>query len=780
MSALLGLLALAICATALSVTSDLAGGELFAVVGGSSCGETLYYGPQAVTASGSADGNHPYFLSTNTAAGSVPHRQWTQVVSDTSGFEHFRIYWFFRTSKTLSARFQDAVTVGEIVDYRVVLSSGSGSASNTYNYAGLTWRFSSTAGRMTSRFNTRSTTCCFSDDDSAWGGASGRFSNNIVDGKGYIPRDFWGQGNFDGRDSECGVIWLLGRQVSDSGRSLMYVKEYSTPPTFVPTPNPTQAPTRTTAPFADTDLFAVVGGSSCGEALYYGPQAVTASGSADGLYPYFLSTNTASGSAPHSQWLQIVSDTSGTEYLRIYWFFRTSKTLSARFQDAVAYSYWSPGETVDYRIEMASGSVYTYSGTTWRFSDNAGSMTSRFNTRSTTCCFSDDDAAWGGASGTVNGDNGVPMDFFGQGHFNLARGTDSGCTALYVSGSSVGSGYKSLMYSPTPQPAPTVATLSLQFTVSFVPSYVSAQVEAALLQAVYSILNSHSPTSYITASVSDAGYGFTSRDTSRDRGDPYYQHDLSPSYLIALDTSLLRDDIGGDSQWLDIGLLTDHVADIYAASVLDGSFTQHLRNSSVSDLQNCSVTSTSVFLVPAEPSPEGSSGGSDSTVIIAVCVSVGLVMLGLCGYAAVALSARKSANTSPFDAWEGADTGTGAGAGDTELGRRGVSANADDPDNFFAIPNHEPSAPPQPSAPPSVPPSTPSTPSAHIAPAPIDPQWARAVVSSDDLGTVPAQAIFPCASSVLLTSDQVRVLPVVAENENAKYDNYLTQQQQEY
>ncbi|KAJ1422853.1 REJ domain-containing protein, partial [Ochromonadaceae sp. CCMP2298] len=127
--------------------------------------------------------------------------------------------------------------------------------------------------------------------------------------------------------------------------------------------------------------------------------------------------------------------TSNAEYLRIYWFFATSKTLAARFQGAV-----TVGETVDYHIELASGTVHTYTGATWRFSDGAGSMTSKFSNSYSACCFSADDAAWGGASGTVNGNAGVPRDFFGQGNFN---GGDSGCRIGYVGGLSAGSTFKS-------------------------------------------------------------------------------------------------------------------------------------------------------------------------------------------------------------------------------------------------------------------------------------------------------------------------------------------------
>ncbi|KAJ1415656.1 hypothetical protein B484DRAFT_467153, partial [Ochromonadaceae sp. CCMP2298] len=205
----------------------------------------------------------------------------------------------------------------------------------------------------------------------------------------------------------------------------------SSQPTGKPSGQPTSCPAQPSGQPSTAaqpnELFAVVGGFECGEALNYGPQAVTASGSADGLHEYFLSTNTAYGSTAHSEWLQIVSDTSsGAENLRIYWTFSTSKTLSDRFEGAV-----TVGETVNYRIELSGGTVYTYTGATWRFSDNAGSMTSRFSAGSTTCCFSSDDAAWGGASGIVNGNDASTSTFFGQGNLNTG---DSDCTNIYQQG----------------------------------------------------------------------------------------------------------------------------------------------------------------------------------------------------------------------------------------------------------------------------------------------------------------------------------------------------------
>jgi hypothetical protein len=325
--------------------------------------------------------------------------------------------------------------VGKTVDYRIELSGGT-----VFTYTGATWRFSDNAGSMASKFSEGSTACCFSDDDAAWGGASGTVDGNDED----ISSTFFGQGSFNSGDSDCTYIYQEGNSVSNSGRSLMYViSRPSSPPSFSGGSTSTgfsrrsqsmgfsgrsqstgfsggstsmgfsgrsqsmgfskvstsigfsggslpmgfsgrsqskgfsrgstpigfsggstsmgfsgrsqstgfsrgstsigfsggstsmgssagslsmgfsggsmSQPLSQPTPPSTLTLFAVVGGSNCGEDLYYGPQAVTASGSADGLHEYFLSTNTASGSAPRNEWLQIVSDTfSGAENLRIY------------------------------------------------------------------------------------------------------------------------------------------------------------------------------------------------------------------------------------------------------------------------------------------------------------------------------------------------------------------------------------------------------------------------------------------------------------------------------
>ena len=91
--------------------------ELFAVVGGIECAESLYYGPQSITTSGSGDGQHAFFLSTNTVSKDFAHKNWLQVVTSDGTTELFRIYWTFSTAKTLAQRFISVVGGSEPVSY---------------------------------------------------------------------------------------------------------------------------------------------------------------------------------------------------------------------------------------------------------------------------------------------------------------------------------------------------------------------------------------------------------------------------------------------------------------------------------------------------------------------------------------------------------------------------------------------------------------------------------------------------------------------------------------
>ena len=100
--------------------------QLFAVIGATQCAENLYYGPQSISKSGSADGQRPYYLSTATSSKNIPHTDWIQVVTSDGTTELFRIYWTFSTARTLAEHFSTAVSSGESVSYRIVDTANGG------------------------------------------------------------------------------------------------------------------------------------------------------------------------------------------------------------------------------------------------------------------------------------------------------------------------------------------------------------------------------------------------------------------------------------------------------------------------------------------------------------------------------------------------------------------------------------------------------------------------------------------------------------------------------
>ena len=209
--------------------------QLFAVIGAGACAENLHYGPQIITQAGSADGQHPHFLSTNTPSASVSHSDWLQIATSDGTNELFRIYWTFNTPKTLAQRFADAVAVGEKVDYRVELPSG-----QTYLLNG-TWWFSSISKITTSTFDVTTTTCCFSADDGAWSAAFGS-----IDGGGlaFHPATAWGIGNFDNSDDTCSNVYLNGEVDTSHTNTKVYMYSFDpAAPSAEPTAEPSVKPT---------------------------------------------------------------------------------------------------------------------------------------------------------------------------------------------------------------------------------------------------------------------------------------------------------------------------------------------------------------------------------------------------------------------------------------------------------------------------------------------------------------------------------------------------------
>lgn len=207
--------------------------KLFAVIGGDSCANTLFYGPQDVNKWGSVDGQHPHYFSTT--AGSVPHDTWLQVVTDGTR-EFFRIYWYFTSDKTVQQRLVDAVSVGEKVTYKVVYTSLVSSAGVNQYYTG-TWRFSSNSGITATQLATSTSKCCLS----ANGGVFGADKGTIDGGFGYASSSFWGMGNFGSDDpSNCFYMFVSGdvwNPKYTNSKSYMYFDTFQ-PPTFAPTSAP--------------------------------------------------------------------------------------------------------------------------------------------------------------------------------------------------------------------------------------------------------------------------------------------------------------------------------------------------------------------------------------------------------------------------------------------------------------------------------------------------------------------------------------------------------------
>jgi hypothetical protein len=435
-----------LCAWA--VASNAATMELFAVLGNGGCAAELFYGPSGITTAGSSDG-HAYYLSTNTPYKNAATRQWLQIVK-AGNSELFRITWTFNTDKTIAQRFADAVAYGEPVTYTIV-SSVVGVSGGTYSGR---WWFNSDADITARTFQTAGSTCCFSDSGGAWGGASG-----TVDASNYRNlRQFWGHAHFDARNSdECEGVYINNRYsvLSDGTPIVSYMYHATgTDPTPRPTPAPSAAPSNTASPtfpaptarpsfspqptILGQELFAVVGGDSCAESLYYGPQDITTTGSRDGQHPYYLSTSTAYRYVQHTDWLQIVTSDGTNELFRVYWTFDTARTLAQHFATAV-----QSGVAVSYRVVTAAGGAYV--GTdTWTFSTGSGVTAGTFETTSTRCCFSASDGAWGLGEATVQGRAVVA---WGQGNFGGSDTAD--CKDAYVNGklrSGAGNGAVSYFY----------------------------------------------------------------------------------------------------------------------------------------------------------------------------------------------------------------------------------------------------------------------------------------------------------------------------------------------
>lgn len=413
--------------------------ELFAVVG-AECAETMFYGPSAITAAGSADG-HKSYLSTTTPYGTIPHGDWLQIVEDASGKELFRIYWSFDAYQTLAERF----SMSSHVYYRIVDTSGVNQYPGREYYKNGTWTFSSSSAMTADKFHLSDSTCCFSKDSGAWGAGT-----KTIDGKlSSTSSKFWGQGNFGMKDSDlCGHYYCEGYKSSITGvKSLFYLRKSEHIPTNAPSarPTPSFAPTFSGIPLDRYEIFATIGDGMCGQQLPYGPLPLTAEGyhTASTHYYSILSTATYYGETAHKDWLQVVlNSTTGEEAFRIYWAFDDAVPLSERFADR------QTKFPVSYRIvdtagvAGVAGEEYNYRST-WTYSFDSGITTKTFQVTGVTYTFSKRGSAWGGGPAPINGgDMSIPQGFWGLGGFI----GDGDCKYYYANGAKYGPGARSVMY----------------------------------------------------------------------------------------------------------------------------------------------------------------------------------------------------------------------------------------------------------------------------------------------------------------------------------------------
>jgi|GEM_PF-887709 len=196
---------------------------LFGIQQENAIAERLPYGPTTITESDSA------FL--NTSVGSQQHDHWLQRGVDGRGTLVYEINWEFSSIKSMAQRFQDAVDVGESVQWTVASPLITG----TQSFSG-TWRFSSTAGDLLSKFDGSSGDSFVEDflGNGIWGAGPGAIDGtNEPISPGSIGGWNWGYGNLNGSDffmefANSGTLVLNGELQSnlpEGFKNLMFVEE---------------------------------------------------------------------------------------------------------------------------------------------------------------------------------------------------------------------------------------------------------------------------------------------------------------------------------------------------------------------------------------------------------------------------------------------------------------------------------------------------------------------------------------------------------------------------
>lgn len=193
--------------TALLSPSVQAAPVLFAVTTNDRVAETLPYGPAAPNPAG------PAFFSNATA--NLTHNVWTQEAFNASNTLLYSITWQFADTKTMQDRFVNAVNVGESVTWTVTAPSIVGS-----QVIVGTWRFSSTAGAIGTRFSGSGAN--FSADDGAWGAGT-----NVNGATGAsLTTTAWGHGAWNTNDSSDTLRLNNVSSAPAAGfRNLMFVND---------------------------------------------------------------------------------------------------------------------------------------------------------------------------------------------------------------------------------------------------------------------------------------------------------------------------------------------------------------------------------------------------------------------------------------------------------------------------------------------------------------------------------------------------------------------------
>lgn len=212
------------------------GYELFAVLDGTDCAETLVYGPSPITTDGSADGYSAY-LSTRTPNNHLPHNEWLQIVTSDGDTELFRIQWHFLMTRTLEEGFMEATEIGASVAHDIIYADP---AKATISTGYGNWWFNNYVATRTygfiNRFEASTSTANFSLAGGMWGASDG-----YMDGHTNMF-NFTGVGNLDGYN--CSTVFEQGvPQDYPETKTYMYFSKQTAAPTQAPTFTATLSPT---------------------------------------------------------------------------------------------------------------------------------------------------------------------------------------------------------------------------------------------------------------------------------------------------------------------------------------------------------------------------------------------------------------------------------------------------------------------------------------------------------------------------------------------------------